>query len=215
MPKKTKNRPKILPTLVYLTISIVAWIVVWLSTQALFITDIPVLTKLLATDDTTTTFLIYSLWIMALGGIVTIVWSKWSGNDYSFLKTNKKQWVILGYLPVAIAAIIVIASRQLFGIPGWLWAPAVLATTFFQDILTFGYLQTALARRINPIVAALLTAIVFFAGHFWLVGNVATMQNIWLYLVAFPIFALLRYKTKNIYAIHIIHSAFYMFSAFL
>lgn len=214
MPKKTKKHSRKISTILYVTLAILAWSAVWLSTQALFMTDVPILTNFLSASNVVTGFGTYSLWIMLIAVVVTLLWAWWSKNDFSFLKAKKWKWIILGYIPVLAAALVIMISREPFTVPGWLWAPCLLATTFFQSILTFGFLQTTLEKRLKPMWAAWLTALVFFAGHFWLVGNLPTLANASLYLIAFPIFALLRYKTKTIYATNIIHSAFHMFSVF-
>lgn len=202
-----------MPTALYVILAVAAWCAAWMSTQALFMTDVPVLTALLTSSPSATIrFAALSAWIIGTGVIVTLLWAKWSGGDLSFLKIKRPKLLLLCYLPIAIAAIVVIVTRSPFGIPGWLWTLCLVATTFYQDILTFGFLQTALEKRLKPIVAALLTALVFFSGHFWLVDNLPTLANAGLYMIAFPIFALLRYKTRTIYPANIIHTAFHVFS---
>lgn len=215
MAKKSKNSPRKIPTPLYLIACIVTWWLVWILTQALFMIDVPFLSDYLSrSENTTVTFATYTAWICAVGGIATFLWSRWSGRDFSFLRTRKWRWIVLGYLPVLAVAAFIMATRSIFDIPGWLWAPSLLATTFFQDILTFGFLQTALARRIKPFLAALLTAAVFFAGHFWLVGKAPSLTDpqVYLFAIGFPVMALLRWKTKTIYVTNMFHSAFHMVS---
>lgn len=215
MAKKSKNSPRKIPTPLYIIACIAMWWLVWISTQALFMINIPFLSDFLSrSENTATIFAIYTVWLCAIGTIVTLLWSRWAGRDFSFLRARKWHWIVLGYLPVLAIAAFIMATPFIFDIPGWLWAPSLLATTFFQDILTFGFLQTALARRTPPLFAAFLTAAVFFAGHFWLVGQPASFADpqVYLFAIGFPIMALLRWKTKTIYATNVLHSAFHMVS---
>lgn len=212
----TKTHANRLPVWLYVMLAITAWYAVWMSTQALFMTDVPVLTALIASSpDIAVRFATLSAWIIGTGIIATLLWAKWSGGDFSFLRIKRPMVLMLAYLPIAIVAVIVMLTRSPFGVPGWLWISCLVATTFYQDILTFGFLQTALEKRVRPIVAALLTALVFFSGHFWLIGNMPTLATAGMYMVAFPIFALLRYKTKTIYATNLIHTAFHVISGLL
>lgn len=218
MVKKSKIRASRVSTLLCAIVCIIAWWFIWILTQALFITDVPLLSDFLGrSQNIAVNFAIYTAWICATGLIATFLWSRWSNGDFSFLKAPRWRWVVIGYVPIFIAAIIIIVTRSPFGIPGWLWAPSLLVTTFYQDFLTFGLLQTALEKRLRPLTAALLTAFVFFTGHFWLVGNAPSFLDpqVYLFAVGFPIFALLRYKTKTIYATNMIHSAFHILSALI
>lgn len=219
MPRKSpKSKDRRLYTFFYLLLCVLAWWVIWISTQALFIINVPLLSDfLLRSENTTTNFAILTAWICITGLIATFLWSRWSNSNFSFLKTPRWRWIVIGYLPILIATIIITVAREPFGIPGWLWAPSLLVTTFYQDILTFGFLQTAIEKRLRPSTAALLTAFVFFAGHFWLVGNAPSFLDpqVYLFAIGFPVIALLRYKTKTIYATNMLHSAFHMFSGLI
>lgn len=192
------------------------WVAFWLSTQALFMTNIPILSKaLLSSHNVTTSFLALTIWILIVAVVAVLAWAKFSHNNFSFLRVEHRQrWILYAYIPILILAVLV-AFKTPFGVPGWLWVVGIIATTFFQDILTFGFLQTMLEKHLSGVVAAVVTAGMFFAGHFLLVGNIPTLQTMLLYLVAFPLFAFLRLKTKTIYATDIIHVVFLLLGGLL
>lgn len=142
------------------------WFMTWLATQALYMIDVPILSPWLKNADGEQGFINLSIWIMFVVIVATVAWAVVAKGNFSFLKPTK--WTIAPYIvtiPLVIACMF--APRSLtFGVTPWLYMTLMVVTNFVQDILTFGFLQTALEKVIKVWPAAILTAVVFYAGHF-------------------------------------------------
>lgn len=192
-------------TLIFVVICFHCWLVVWLLTFGLFSIYIPFITPLLEKMEPTKCFLTLLVWILFIALVSTLFWSRWSKNDFNFLKVKKPIWIILSYLPVITLTLIVASKPKVFEINGTIYALGMLILNPIQDLLTFGYLQTALNKHLRShTTAAIITACTFFIGH--IIFNLSAGVGAYVfYTAAFLLFALLRDFTNNIYAIICIH----------
>ena len=183
--------------------AVVIWFIFWFAEESLYL-----ISRLLSTDipfslSLDVFFGIYSLWIISIAAIGIIIW-RFTINDFSFLKIKNKKWLLLYIVPVILSIVLFIWGNGL-NINRVLYAASMFSTTFIgQDVLTFGFLQTYLGKVIDKKLAALVTGISFFIGHLTFNLSYYTL----LITVAAVLFSYLRYKTKNIYLLNIVHVSF-------
>ena len=199
MVKKNKNK-----IIIKIIIAILLWSIFWFSGQALFFInlDLPFL-NFVQNFDKNIIMLVYTLWVLFVSLIALIIY-RWKINDFSFLKIKNKKILWLYIIPLVFAIIIIINGSP-FGYNRYLNVFAMTTTTFLaQDVLTFGFLQTYLEKLINPIYAFFVTSTVFFSAH------LAYDLSYYTLILVFGalLFGFLRYKTKNIDLLNIIHTSF-------
>lgn len=144
--------------------------------------------------------LIYSaVWILSLL-TAWFVYHK-SVRDYNFLKTKK--WILVLYLlPIAAAINLYIHNpTEIYGANTIIYLLAMLISVGYQDILTFGFLQTILEKRTARIIAALATALVFYIGHLNFGFDLLSL----IHILGYVVFVFARYKTSAIYVTNVIH----------
>lgn len=181
-------------------LAVVIWFIFWFGAQSLYL--IP---NLFSNINPTPNvfFVIYSLWIIFVSMVAVLIW-KFTFKKFGFLKIKNKKWLLLYIIPVVLSVILIINGNN-FGINRYLYTSAMFVTTFLgQDLLTFGFLQTYLEKITGAKTAAIITGLAFFAGHLVSSFSFGTL----LMLVAAILFSFLRYRTKNIYLLNIIHISF-------
>ena len=181
---------------------ILFWWTFWLGTQALFIIDVPYLSALLTSASPESNFIYLTLWIAAINVIAFGIWH-WLKRDYSFLKIKDK-WDVLGYIvPLALIVALLATKSTAFNVPIWIYIVAMIVTNFCQELLTTGYMQTGLSKTLGPVIAAIVTVIMFYLGHFMIADTFSLMGGV--VLAGFILFSWLRYVRGNIYLANIVH----------
>lgn len=198
MKKLTKQ--KIKKTIV----AIGLWSVFWFGAQGMYVLPFSPLNNLNLNLSPDLSFLFYTLWILSVAGIGLILWKK-TINDFSFLKVKNKKVLFLYIVPIIIAIVLLIRGNGFNDINRPLYVAAIASSTFIaQDMLTFGFLQTYLEKILSKNVAAIITFVTFFTAHLafqWSMGALIV-------LLGAIVFSYLRYRTKNIYLLDIIHISF-------
>lgn len=183
-------------------IVVLFWWAFWLLTQALFIVDVPYLSPLLASSSPQKNFIYLTLWIVVVNIVALGVWH-WRKRDYSFLKIKDK-WDVLGYIvPLVLIVALLVTKSTVFNVPVWIYIVAMIIDSFCQELLTTGYMQTGLSKTLGPMVAAIITVIMFYLGHFMIADMFSLMGGIM--LAGFILFSWLRYVRGNIYFVNIVH----------
>jgi len=181
-------------------VAVLIWFFFWFAAQSLLL--IPDLLSNLASTPNAY-FSIYSLWILFIAAIAIILW-RFIINDFSFLKVKNRKILFLYLIPIAISIALLTLGNGL-SINRLLYVVCMSLTTFLaQDVLTFGFLQTYLDKVVANKLAAVITGLAFFVGHL-------TFDLSWftlVYIFAAILFSFLRYKTKNVYLLNIIHISF-------
>lgn len=191
------------------TIALLLWLVFWFSSQFLFIYPkvFPNAPDFLGTfNSRTIRYIVYTIWILLVASVAILVWKKrW--NDFSFLKVKDKK-ILLAYLIPFALIIYDIATNSSFGINKYIWVIGIVSTTFIaQDLVTFGILQSYLNKQLTPFLSFITTSSIFFLAHLYFdfsFGSVVVLAGAFL-------FGFLRFKTKNIYLLDVIHISFLLF----
>jgi membrane protease YdiL (CAAX protease family) len=204
--KRRKVTPKSIqptPKAIYASLTVIAlWWVFWLGSQALFMVDIPVVTKWLVSSCSQVNFLSLTLWIFVVNLIALAVYHGLQ-REYSFLKIKDK-WDVLAYLlPMGLVIVLLLTKSSAFGVPILIYISAMVVTNFCQELLTTGFMQTALARYINPVGAAVLTCLMFYFGHFMFSDTFTPLGLIM--IAGFILFSWLRLKRGNIFLANVVH----------
>lgn len=164
--------------------------------------DVPILSDSLLTSDPQANFISLTLWIVAINLIVLAVYH-WLERDYSFLKIKDK-WDILAYIiPLALIIALFATKNTAFNVSIPIYVVAMIITNFCQDLLTNGFMQTSLSKKIGSVLAAIVTCIVFYLGHFMITETFTPMGGIM--VIGFILFSWLRYKRGNIYLVNVLH----------
>jgi membrane protease YdiL (CAAX protease family) len=191
--------------------AVLIWFLIW------FVLGIPYSTSWLLPNPTinvlsnisssrTEFFALYSLWVLLITAIAIMIY-KFTINDFSFLKIKQKKLLFLYLIPVILAAYDILANDT-YGINSYIWAIGIATTTFCgQDLLTFGLLQTYLSKVLNPFAALIITSAAFFVAHLFIGYNNLSLATSIVLFGAF-LFGFLRYKSKSIYLLDVIHIAF-------
>lgn len=180
-------------------ISLTLWSLFWFLGQALFFYNNLPFQNL----DSNAIFFVITIWILFLAIIALFLW-KWKFNDFSFLQVKNRKILWFYSLPVILTLIFLIKGLPV-GINRFAYVFAMVTTTFLaQDMLTFGFLQTYLEKLITPFCAFILTSLVFFIAHLTFDFSFFTL----IFAFGALLFGYLRYKTKNIYLLNILHTAF-------
>ncbi len=92
----------------------------------------------------------------------------------------------------------------------WVYIPMIVITVFWQDYLTFGVLQSFLAKQSNRNIAATITGVVFLLGHaVFFLNDLSNPQFVLIGIAGF-VFAFSRRYAGNIYIANIIHTLVYL-----
>ncbi|NTW62021.1 hypothetical protein HGB25_01245 [Candidatus Saccharibacteria bacterium] len=195
MKKLTKQKIK------KVVIAVGLWCVFWFGAQAIYLIPISPLNTLELPPNLN--FLLYTIWILCVSCAGVFIWKK-KVNDFSFLKVKNKKILYLYIMPIIMAIIFLIRGNGI-DINRPLYIVAIASTTFIaQDMLTFGFLQTYLEKIISRKTAAMITCIAFFTAHLTFGWSLLTLT----FLLGGALFSYLRYRTKNIYLLDIIHISF-------
>lgn len=207
-----KTQAPLIRRLAYIITACFAWSFVWLITQSLFMTRVPFLSDMLVGNampyGSVEDFVKIICWCAAVVAVATLVWAKWSKNDFRFLQP--KWWVLISYVGLLAPAILLATESDILGMPGWLQVVCMIVGTAMQILLTFGFLQTALERWSGKLVAAGLTAALFALGHFVWIGSFDLVIA-----VGAAVFAFARMKTDTVYLTHTLHLGFYWVTLFM
>ena len=129
---------------------------------------------------------------------------------------KKQQTIWLYLLPVAALFLIPLRAggleADIFGNPAWLYAAMMTANVAVQQYLTFGLLQSYFKKAFRPWAAVVVTAVVFYLGHAFLLPasfGPSQIASALFILVLGVIFASLRQKTGTLHANLALHLAFY------
>ena len=181
--------------------AVLIWFAYWFGIQNLYFPILGNVLNLHVSQDFL--FAIYSLCITIVALFVTVIWCV-TVKDFSFLKLKKKKILYLYMLPVVLTILILIFGDGV-GVNSFLFAIFMWSTTALaQDLVTFGFLQTFIEKRVNRKLAAIITGTVFFLGHIIFGMGIITIFH----AIGSILFSYLRYKTKNIYILDVIHISF-------
>jgi len=201
--KNNNSARKIARKVVFCSVLIVSlWWVFWLGSQCLFMIDVPVLTKWLLSAEPSVNFVSVTIWII-VANLIALAFYHWSLRDYSFLRIKDK-WDIAAYvIPLGLITILLVSRSTAFEVPIITYIIAMVATTFCQQLLTFGFMQTALSIYIGASIAAVVTCVMFYLGHF-MATETFTFMGITM-VAGFILFSWLRFKRGNIYLANAVH----------
>ena len=164
--------------------------------------DVPFLSNWLTSSNPQTSFISLTLWIITINIVALGIWH-WRKRDYSFLKI-KDRWDILGYIVPLLLIVALLATKStVFNVPIWIYILAMVISNLCQELLTTGYMQTGLSKTLGPVVAAIVTCIMFYFGHFMIADTFSLMGGIM--VTGFILFSWLRYTRGNIYLANIVH----------
>lgn len=196
--KRMLTQKNILTSLIIVSL----WWAFWLGSQGLFIVDVPILSDWLIASDPQTNFISLTIWIIVVNLIALAIYH-WLQRDYSFLNIRDK-WDVVAYtIPLGLIIVLLITKASVFGVPILIYISAMVVTNFCQELLTTGFMQTGLSKRIGNISAAFITCVVFYLGHFMILE---TFTPIGIIMVAgFILFSWLRLKRGNIYLTNVVH----------
>lgn len=177
----------------------ILWLAVWSSTQGIFMSDI--LLKL--PGELNLKYVIVTLWVAVLAIASLIILPSYRK------KTLPKSYLLWLYI---IPAILLLILPQHYTLT--LYYPVfvfmIIVTVFWQDYVTFGLLQTYLATRVSPNVAAMMTTALFLLGHvIFFLHDLADPQFV-LIALAGGAFASSRRYTGTIYVANVLHLCFYL-----
>lgn len=186
-------------------LAISLWWIFWLLTQYLFIGGLPDWVDPLLDGDSSQQRFIYTFaWIVFVAVVCLVLWHG-TVRDYSFFKAPRK--LLLAYLlPLGIAVWLLLRQPLVFGIATPIFVGGMVIGTVWQDVLTFGFLYTLLDKQIGSRLAAVLTTVMFFLGHFLFVS--ALPVEVLLYAIGFSAFTFLRYRTHSIYLTNALHLSY-------
>ena len=180
-------------------IAVVVWITVWAATQGLFMSD--VLRNL--PWDVNISYIVATVWVLTVAITTLVALPKYK-------KTSLPKSKLLWLYTVPLTALILLPLHYSLALDIRVYIPMIIITVFWQDYLTFGILQPALAKRLSPNQAAIMTAVVFVFGHvLFSFKNILDPQLLLVTAAGF-IFAFSTRRTGNIYIANIIHMFFYL-----
>jgi len=194
MTKKHKKN-----NIIKILLAIFIWSIFWFSGQGVFFINYLSLENI----DSNMVFIYFTFWLLFVAIVGIIIW-RLKINDFSFLRIKNKKILWLYLVPILFAVVILINGAPV-DINRYYYVFAMTTTTFLaQDMLTFGFLQTYLEKHTKPSYAAMITTLVFFIAHLTFDLSIFTL----IYASGIILFGYLRYKTKNIYLLNIIHMSF-------
>jgi membrane protease YdiL (CAAX protease family) len=178
------------------------WWVFWLGSQSLFMIDIPLLSNWLLSSEPYINFTSVTIWIVAVN-LIALALYHWLQRDYSFLKIRDK-WDVLAYIiPLGLIILLLATKPTAFDVPILIYIIAMIVTIFCQELLTTGFMQTALSKYVGSISAAIVTCATFYLGHF-MIAETFTYMGI-IMVTGFMLFSWLRFKRGNIYLANVLH----------
>ncbi|NCU29736.1 CPBP family intramembrane metalloprotease [Candidatus Saccharibacteria bacterium] len=186
------------PKLHHILRGVLVWSVAWIFTQGIFISDI----LQSAPSNPNVNYMLATIWVLIVLILCVALLPAYRKKS---LPKSKLLWLYL------IPAILLVAlpSHYALALNIWVYIPMIVITVFWQSYLTFGMLQPYLSKKLAPGTAAVITALVFLAGHLvFFLNDLLNPQVLVIGLAAF-IFAFSRKYTDNIYIANAIHMIFY------
>jgi membrane protease YdiL (CAAX protease family) len=180
-------------------ISIILWFLIWTVTQGIFMSE-----RLLQLPiDANISYAIATVWVLAVAAVALRLLPKYRRES---LPKSRLLWLYA----VPVALLVFLPWHYALALDIWVYVPMIVITVFWQDYVTFGLLQTRLAKTITATKAAIVTAIVFLLGHaVFFLNDITDPQFILIAIAGFG-FAFLRRYTGNIYIANVIHLTFYL-----
>ena len=175
------------------------WFIVWVFTQGIFMSEILLNSPL----DINISYLLATVWVLVVLILCVALLPVFRKDS---LPKSKLLWLyfipftLLLYLPWHYALTLNI----------WVYIPMIVITVFWQDYLTFGVLQSFLAKQSNRNIAATITGVVFLLGHaVFFLNDLSNPQFVLIGIAGF-VFAFSRRYAGNIYIANIIHTLVYL-----
>jgi membrane protease YdiL (CAAX protease family) len=190
-------------SLIILFVILISWLFIWNHLNIEFAGKI--LSFFFQVEKSSFLFFFLSSFLLLTFSLTLLFLWKLFFREISFLKTHNKMIFFLYGLPLLIFFLSFILSPDVPPEEVFLTQFSFFALSFSQDIFAFGILQSILEKIVCDIWATVLTTTMFFIGH---TGFFPPGIFILLYVFGFFLFGFLRYKTKNIYALNIVHLSF-------
>lgn len=192
-----------MPQKIKIVLVIIVWLFVWTIGRLFYYFNF--ITRLMPflKDLENYRYLFFAGWLVFAGLVVFLVWQR-KKMPFYFLKIKQKVWLLFYLIPLGQLGYWFFQESSPFGLAGGSYALIIIIATLAQDLFTFGFLQTLLENLVKPWLAALLTILTFFLGHFYFQLSFLTL----IFIVGFFGFAFLRLKYRNIYALNVIHLIF-------
>jgi|JI6StandDraft_1071083.scaffolds.fasta_scaffold98421_3 membrane protease YdiL (CAAX protease family) len=175
------------------------WFIVWVFTQGIFMSEILLNSPL----DINISYLLATVWVLVVLILCVALLPVFRKDS---LPKSKLLW--LYFIPFAL--LLYLPWHYALTLNIWVYIPMIVITVFWQDYLTFGVLQSFLAKQSNRNIAATITGVVFLLGHaVFFLNDLSNPQFVLIGIAGF-VFAFSRRYAGNIYIANIIHTLFYL-----
>ena len=175
------------------------WFIVWVFTQGFFMSGILLNSPL----DINISYLLATVWVLVVLILCVALLPVFRKDS---LPKSKLLW--LYFIPFAL--LLYLPWHYALTLNIWVYIPMIVITVFWQDYLTFGVLQSFLAKQSNRNIAATITGVVFLLGHaVFFLNDLSNPQFVLIGIAGF-VFAFSRRYAGNIYIANIIHTLVYL-----
>ena len=175
------------------------WFIVWVFTQGIFMSEILLNSPL----DINISYLLATVWVLVVLILCVALLPVFRKDS---LPKSKLLW--LYFIPFAL--LLYLPWHYSLTLNIWVHIPMIVITVFWQDYLTFGVLQSFLAKQSNRNIAATITGVVFLLGHaVFFLNDLSNPQFVLIGIAGF-VFAFSRRYAGNIYIANIIHTLVYL-----
>lgn len=175
------------------------WFIVWVFTQGIFMSEILLNSPL----DINISYLLATVWVLVVLILCVALLPVFRKDS---LPKSKLLW--LYFIPFAL--LLYLPWHYALTLNIWVYIPMIVITVFWQDYLTFGVLQSFLAKQSNRNIAATITGVVFLLGHaVFFLNDLSSPQFVLIGIAGF-VFAFSRRYAGNIYIANIIHTLVYL-----
>lgn len=175
------------------------WFIVWVFTQGIFMSEILLNSPL----DINISYLLATVWVLVVLILCVALLPVFRKDS---LPKSKLLW--LYFIPFAL--LLYLPWHYALTLNIWVHIPMIVITVFWQDYLTFGVLQSFLAKQSNRNIAATITGVVFLLGHaVFFLNDLSNPQFVLIGIAGF-VFAFSRRYAGNIYIANIIHTLVYL-----
>jgi|JI6StandDraft_1071083.scaffolds.fasta_scaffold175211_2 hypothetical protein len=187
-------------------IASVAWLIIWIFTQGLFMSES--LMKIIPLE-TNVSILLATSYVAVILAISLVVFKKY--NKKFLARTNLLYLYILPLILVGL-----LPFHYHLALPLSIYIFMIVVTVFWQDYLTFGIVQTYVQTTLTPTLSLFIVALLFTLGHFtFLISSFSSAYIpglIALFCVS-ALFAWFRKHFGNIYIINVLHLSFLLMFA--
>lgn len=194
--------------IIHIILVLVSWFFIWFISQFLFFFGayFPLLSeKIFSSQNVNLNFSIITAWILLVGVSCFLLYEK-ATHDISFIQQIHNKKILYFYaIPIILIFRIIFQGTTSFGANGLLYVVGMTVSVFWQQILTFGLLQTYLEKLVNTKLAMFMTILIFTIGHLPFL-NLSLLTPI--EFGGFILFGLLRHQFKTIHPGYIIHLSF-------